>query len=64
MRYVIARFRTSQRELAYRIYVTDALRLFGGLNIRWYDMVENNDTPKVEITAQEAVTSIKNKFLD
>lgn len=64
MRYVRARLNISQRNLTYRIYVTDALRLFGGLNLRWYDMVENNDTPKVEITAQEAVTSIKNKFLD
>lgn len=27
MRYVMARYETDQRELAYRIYVTDALRI-------------------------------------
>lgn len=30
-----------QEEKAFRIYVTDALRLFGHLNIRYADIFEN-----------------------
>ncbi len=39
MRYVLSRIRVYQREEAYRIYVTDALKGAYGLNIRFYDIL-------------------------
>lgn len=51
MRYVDSRLKEKQREIAYRIYVTDALkilttnsaRMAGGsvLSVRYYDAVNN-----------------------
>lgn len=63
MRYVISRYNASQRELAYRIYVTDSLNALTsrGRNIRWYDAI-GGGKPKIEITAEQAVANIKNKF--
>lgn len=42
MRYVLSRYRLYQREEAYRIYVTDALKGYLGLNIRFYDIINPN----------------------
>lgn len=39
MRYVLARLKIEQREKAYRFYITDALKIIGGLNIRYADIV-------------------------
>lgn len=63
MRYVVSRYNSSQRELAYRIYVTDALNVLisRGRGLRWYDAI-GGGKPKIEVTAQQAVTNIKNKF--
>jgi len=44
----VARFKISQREEAYRIYITDAFKGYFGLNIRLYDIlypVEEERTP-------------------
>lgn len=61
MRYVIARFTKEQRELTYRAYITDALKISGGLNVRWYDLFA--DKPKkVEMSAEEVISKIRNKF--
>ena len=63
MQYAIARYNTSQRELAYCIYVTDLLNVLTsrGQGLRWYDAI-GGGKPKIEITAEQAVASIKNKF--
>ena len=60
MRYVKARYKENQRELAYRIYVTDALKAFGGLNARYYDFID--DTPPDNRTADEVIGGIRQKL--
>jgi hypothetical protein len=51
MRYVLSRIRVYQREEAYRIYVTDALKGYLGLNIRFYDILY----PHVETRTPTAI---------
>lgn len=58
MRYVTARYSQSQREWAYRIYVTDALKILGGLNMRYADAF----TPDDPRTANEVIDGIKGKL--
>jgi hypothetical protein len=60
LRYVTARYKTQQRELAYRIYVTDALKIIGGLNARYYEFID--DKPQDNRTAEEVVEGIRNKL--
>lgn len=60
MRYVKARYKENQRELAYRIYVTDALKSRWGLNSRYYDFID--DTPPDSRTPEEVITHIGNKL--
>lgn len=67
MRYVMARFEVEQREQAYRIYVTDALRaisesaakLGGGsyIQVRYADMFDRK--PRDERTHDEIVEHIR-----
>lgn len=58
MRYVIARFNQHQREEAYRIYVTDSLKIIGGLNIRYADAFKPEETR----TAEEIIDGVSNKL--
>jgi hypothetical protein len=51
MRYVLSRIRVYQREEAYRIYVTDALKSYLGLSIRLYDILY----PTVETRTPTAI---------
>lgn len=60
MRYVTARYKEKQRELAYRIYVTDALKAFGGLNRRYYDVIDVK--PQETRTAEEIKDNIRHKL--
>lgn len=60
MRYVTARYKEKQRELAYRIYVTDALKVLGGLNARYYEYID--ETPQDTRTADEVVDGIRHKL--
>ena len=60
MRYVTARYNEKQRELAYRIYVTDALKAFGGLNRRYYDVIDVK--PQETRTAEEITDNIRHKL--
>ena len=60
MRYVTARYNKQQRELAYRIYVTDALKSRWGLNVRYYDFIDNK--PEDSRTADEVVNNIRHKL--
>ena len=60
MRYVIARINEHDREQAYRIYVTDALKIIGRIDQRYYDFVRPT---KVETrTAEEIISSISEKL--
>ena len=42
MRYVMARYDNDRRERAYRIYISDSLKVMGNLNIRYIDMLKGN----------------------
>lgn len=58
MRYVTARYNENQRELAYRIYVTDSLKSYLGLNIRYADIFSPEETR----TAEEVIDGVKDKL--
>jgi hypothetical protein len=58
MRYVIARFNQYQREEAYRIYITDSLKVYLGLNTRYADLFAPEETR----TADEIIGGIKDKL--
>ena len=59
MRYVLSRIRVYQREEAYRIYISDALKGYLGLNTRLYDVLY----PTVETrTATDIIEGIKAKL--
>jgi hypothetical protein len=70
MRYAIARFNQHQRDLAYRIYVTDCLRMnlecvaqIGGGSVqltRYADLID--PSPKDERTAEEIIDCIRSKL--
>lgn len=60
MRYVSARFTHCQREEAYRIYVTDALKALGGLDIRYADIVYGETETR---TADEIIDNITSKII-
>lgn len=58
MRYVRTRYIQSQRELAYRIFVTDELQALmkaSGIDLktRYIDFIENMDKPQDNRTADE-----------
>lgn len=55
MRYVNARYENNQRDLAYRFYVTDALKIIGGLNVHYSDFFK----PEEKRSADEIINKIK-----
>ena len=58
MRYAQARYEQYRRDWAYRVYVTDALKIIGGLNIRYADIFKPEETR----TAEEIKSSISDKL--
>ena len=70
MRYVMARYENYQRELAYRIYITDALRSisentakFGGggyMKVRFADIIMPQ--PEDDLTSEEIISHIREKL--
>ena len=67
MRYVVSKYKEQQKEMAYRIYVTECLRIMtentakqsGGsyINKPFADVIGNNK-PKDERTAEEIIADI------
>ena len=55
MRYAQARYEKNTRDWAYRVYVTDSLKVIGGLNIRYADLFE----PEEKRTEEEIIQNIK-----
>lgn len=55
MRYALARWRLYIREEAYRIYVTDSLKVFGKLDKRYIDYFKPEETR----TADEVINKIR-----
>ena len=60
MRYVSTRAEERAREETYRIYLTDALKIIGGLEIRYAEFLE----PQTQETRteEEIVSNINNKL--
>ena len=61
MRYVRARIKTESREMAYRIYITDSLKLIGDLDGRFADRIAEDfemATPKVEGSGADEAKSV------
>ncbi len=61
MRYVEARLEQESRDDAYRIYVTDCLKIIGRIDQRFYDMMNQSKTVETR-TADEIITSISEKL--
>jgi hypothetical protein len=72
MRYVMARYESEQRELAYRIYVTETLRKisestanFGGgeyMRARFADLIKIDHRPEDNRTSEEIIGGIREKL--
>lgn len=56
----MSRLAKEQEDLAYRIYVTDSLKVIGNLNIRYYDYIK--DVPEETRTAGEVIDHIRGKL--
>ena len=50
MRYAMARIEQEDRDMAYRIYITDSLKAIGGFSARYIDLIDkgNNSSAKEE----------------
>lgn len=55
MRYALARWRLYQREEAYRIYVTDSLKVYGKFDTRYIDYFR----PEEKRTAEDIIDKIR-----
>ena len=55
MRYALARWRLFQREEAYRIYVTDSLKVYGKFDARYIDYFK----PEEKRTAEDIIGKIR-----
>ena len=58
MDFIIAFFEKEQEELAYRIYMTDALKALGGLNIRYYDILARQRKPQDNRSGAEIAADV------
>lgn len=60
MRYAKARYVEHSRDLTYRIYVTDALKVLGRLEVRYYDYIRQDK--QEERTPEEIIARISDKL--
>ena len=62
MRYAVTRFKTEQRNLAYRIYITDSLKAIGRLDRRYFDSIADDfrETLKPSESAEDIISRIQN----
>ena len=60
MRYVRARLFQETKDEAYRIYITDSLKAFGGFSVRYADLFKPE--VKEERTSEEIITQISGKI--
>lgn len=66
MRYAITRFKTEQRNIAYRIYVTDSLKAIGRLDRRYFDSIADDfrKTLKPSESAEDIISRLQNGVND
>lgn len=62
MRYAITRFKTEQRKIAYRIYITDSLKAIGRLDRRYFDSIADDfrKTLKPSESAEDIISRLQN----
>ena len=62
MRYAVTRFKTEQRNIAYRIYITDSLKAVGRLDRRYFDSIADDfrKTLKPSESAEDIISRIQN----
>lgn len=62
MRYAIARFKSEQRNLVYRVYVTDSLKAIGRLDRRFFDSIADDfrETLEPSESAEDIISRIQN----
>ena len=60
MRYAKARYRSFGRDYAYRIYVTDALKVLSGIEVRYADFVK--ETPDPKESSDEIIDRMRRKL--
>lgn len=62
MRYVVTRFKTEQRNIAYRIYITDSLKAIGRLDRRYFDSIADDfrKTSKPSESAEDIISRLQN----
>lgn len=58
MRYVMARLEQESRDRTYRIYMSDAMKILGRLDVRYADIIR----PEEKRTAEEIKGSIMDKL--
>lgn len=58
MRYIRAKYESYERDMVYRIYISDSLKNLVGLNVRYIDFF----TPKETRTAKDIIADIRGKF--
>lgn len=62
MRYAVTRFKTEQRNIAYRIYITDSLKAIGRLDRRYFDSIADDfrKTLKPSESAEDIISRLQN----
>ena len=58
MDFIIAFFQKEQEELAYRVYMTDAIKALGGINVRFYDLLAPQRKPKDNRSGAEIAADV------
>ena len=62
MRYVVARVRKKWYDEAYRVYISDSLRIITRVDERYADMVGITSRAKDTRTADEVISSVKGRL--
>ena len=62
MRYAVTRFKTEQRNIAYRIYITDSLKAIGRLDRRYFDYIADDfrKSLKLSESAEDIISRLQN----
>ena len=62
MRYVVARVKEKWHDEAYRVYISDSLRMITHADMRYADMVGITNRAKDTRTADEVISSVKGRL--
>ncbi len=58
MNFIIAFFQKEQEELAYRIYMTDAMKALCNINLRYADILAHRRKPKDNRSGEEIAADV------